>query len=62
METVTHENVIEGKHGSCSTLCEKGNIKRERERDLRLDKGKKKLRFSHGFLRSLSEGTLGSFM
>lgn len=30
METVTHEKVIEGEHGSCSTLCEKGNRKRER--------------------------------
>lgn len=33
METVTHEKVIEGKHGSCSTLCEKGNREREREAD-----------------------------
>lgn len=33
METVTHEKVIEGKHGSCSTLCEKGNRERERERE-----------------------------
>lgn len=50
METVTHEKVIEGEHGSCSTLCEKGNRKRERYsnrerereggKDLRLDKGK----------------------
>lgn len=56
METVTHEKVIEGEHGSCSTLCEKGNRKREiqceRERfKTRQRKMKKEdVRFSHGFL------------
>ncbi len=33
METVTPEKVIEGEHESCSTLCEKGNRKRERYGD-----------------------------
>lgn len=61
METVTHEKVIEGEHGSCFTLCEKGNRKREREKERGTvtererfktkENEKNKLRFSHGFLR-----------